>query len=512
MKTATRLVVIASGLFGFAAHAQKPSNFAEAPAPSPSAINEANRAEIDASGDPAANLALTNPNVSGGMFTGGIVTGQAATAAGGTYARSLANHFSDFPSPADFLSAGQTEDQLLTGKIDAAPAINAAIAAKGMANLKCGTYVIASTITLVADGNAIIGPTARCVVLYDTRITGDTILVGNGTVIPHNVTIAGVAIYAGAAKTADWALRVVNAWNFQAHNFLIAGTYFGGVSLEGNNGGPPGFGYRLTDFEIQTASGAPCLSVSKFAQDVYLLNGLIGTAPGASCSTGIDLHSVGGFYATQIDVLGASGTGMLINPSAARNENVFAVYLTHVLSDTSQGDNIAFAGDGPINEVHMGTVWASSSQHGHGVVNSNASLDGLVASDLETIGNNQDGILLSAGKNIQFLGVRSIMNNVSNAGNYSGISITAGDQITITGAKLGGGGVYTAAINAGAGPASTPPHVPAVVHQAYGAVIDPAVTNLIFMGNQAGGNVKGGCLLPSASATIIRVNNIGSGC
>jgi hypothetical protein len=426
------------------------------------------------------------------------------------HTRTLADKLFDLPTPADFLTPGQTTAQLIGGLIDAAPAIQAALATRRGVFLPCGYYLLGSPIVTTTSGTGIVGAGNRCVTLAVAYPTGDAIKIGDGTATPLNVSMSGFMLYAVNPRTSGSAIRIQHANNVSLKDFTISGQFYSGVEVDGASGGAGGFGIRMDNFEIQSATGSACLLVKSFMQDVYLSNGLLGTIPIAlGCRhAGLEIQDAGGVYATNLDVIGAGTNGLLIDPSAASTQSVFAVFLTNFLSDTSHADNIVLGGSGPITEINFNNVWASSSVTGRGLLASNPRLDGLTATNTTLIGNWQDGALITAGRNINFTaGLRAIENNMNPSGSFSGVSITAGvDQVTINSAKLGGGGVFGATIRNGA------PAAPVANRQAYGAIIASGVTNLIFTGNQAGGNVTAGCSLPVASATVIRVNNIGSGC
>jgi hypothetical protein len=463
----------------------------------------------------ALTLPLQAFGQSPGAAAGTMITGGAVTP------RVLAEKLGDVVTPADFIPAAGpgsgTPAQLLSGAIDAVPSISAALAAHGSVTLRCGTYLLASNPLVVnANGQHIHGESPRCVVLQATTTTGDVVQIGtaaagspNGPPLAHNLGIDNVTIYASAARISGYAIDVLPSWNVQASNVTISGPHWGGVQVHGGLGVAPGAGKQFMaqfdHMEIQGSTAAACFDVTDFAQDVWLTNSVLGTVPGTPCYSGVNLHDAGGVHLAHVDVIAAQTSALIIDPVAASLQSVFAVWADDFQADTSAGDNISFSGDGPISEIHFDGVWGSSSAAGHGFSNTNANLDGFMTVNFNLLGNWQDGFASTGGRNFN-LALRAVQNNANPSGSFNGLSITGGDQITIRGSKLGGGGVFGTAIRAHA---AAPP---IANHQAYGAVIGNAVTNLIFEGNQVGGNVTAGCSLPKASPTIIRVNNIGAGC
>lgn len=388
-----------------------------------------------------------------------------------------------------YLAVGQTLAGLVTAAFDAAPVINAALAAGVSVQLPCGTYTIGGPLTAVArDGARLVG-TEGCTVFNIAFAAGDVIhLTGHFQTVRDIAFNATVSHTSGAGVHQDKTsfnvmdrLAFYGLWSTDA--MLMDGSNTTFINDFNCSNGPL---FQISSFR----PGGACIHVVGNAVEVHIKHGLA-----ARFDAGIRVSYGSGVYAEGVDAL-QNGHGVLFDPGAG--QSVFGIQMTNVLGDTSYADNWLFSGTGPISDVQLANCWASSSGTGNGMALTNPTLDGLHISNSLFLGNWGDGLNIVTGKNIVVSGSAAEYNNVTNASAGNGFHLQAGvSRVTMTGNRAGLGGTYS--------------YVGGVTnHQLAGISVEAGAGDyLTFTGNNLVGNIAASMAIGATGPNIKAVGNAG---
>ena len=428
-------------------------------------------------------FAFTDPNTGAAASTGSAISLSQMQAQG---ARKQ-----DVDSLVRYLSAGQTEAQLLAGTIDASPSISAGIAA-GRVVLPCGMYTLNEPLSVPSGLFDLVGVANECVTFNVTFPTGDIVTL-TGLQRPR---LSGVTINATAQRTSGAAVHLVSTYGAKIDDIAFTGPH-AADAIEDDGG--------RTTYIDHIDCRPPIATVG------------VGFYGAGAC-----IHGTGNFtglYANHINSLSweyglelTNGSGAVISAAELFESNqgvtfdpptgamVSAIHLTDVQSDTSALDNFYFGGAGYITDIQTDNIRSSSSQLGNGINFNNPLINGVQMNGSNVLYNWEHGVLIAQGKGITFTGLTAQANSKFGSGVYNGVAIagtTAVDNITIEAGREGAGGIDVARGNASL--------------QAYGIAVVPLsggteTRHLTFMGNQAIGNVTGGYNLTSGS-TVVNLGN-----
>lgn len=450
---------------------------------------------------------LTSPTITGGIITGSDASAASTLTTGGTFPRTIASRQSDFVSAVDYLQPGQSASDFMNGKIDAEPAIAAALATGKSVQLPCGYYLLNEPLpTLTQFGQALSGVSQSCTTIAVNFSSGDVIKYTGSYQAIHDLEF-----YVTKQMTLGAVIHAYKSGVSQLYNLNVQGGVYNGIVVDGANGThithvvlqPPflpgviapnpqsGAAYAGNSaITITGDTNTSELSVDTFINDVnisqYKFGLYVDYASGIYSGSGLDI--VGSLHA------------LIFTPG--NGETVNGVQFTNVLGDTSYGDNWYFTGSGLINEVLCTNCWASSSISGSGLESDNTNaLSGQISFTGSSFLNNYaQGINLNGMRNWNFTNDVIEMNSrkesayAPDIGIYSG----TGNYVRIQNSFIGSGGRILAI---GASPYSTY----AVDAGAYN------VDNfLMISGNQTSGHVNGSMKLPATTANTVSVNNQGN--
>ena len=390
-----------------------------------------------------------------------------------------------------YLAAGQTVAGLTSAAFDAAPAINAALAAGVSLQLPCGVYSIGAPLAVVARDGARLAGTEGCTVFNVAFAAGDVIhLTGHFQTVRDIAFNATVSHTSGAAVHQDKTssnvmdrLTFYGLWSTDA--MLMDGSNTTFINDFNCSNGPL---FQVSSFR----AGSACIHVIGAALEVHIKHGLA-----ARFDNGIRITHGSGVYVEGVDAV-QNGVGIRFDPSVALAQSVFGVLMTNVLGDTSYADNWLLAGDGPITDVQLSNLWASSSSFSSGFSVTNAAVDGLHISNGLFLGNAGDGLNIVAGKNIVVTGSGAEFNNISNGTAGSGFHLHGGvSRVTISGSRAGIGGSYTNTAGV-------------VNHQIAGIQVDAGAGDyLVFTGNNVVGNINAGMTIAATGTQVKTSANAG---
>lgn len=418
-----------------------------------------------------------------------LVTGTNSLATG-TRARTLAERAMSMPQPQDFLSASQAVSDLITGSIDIGVIINAAETA-GVRSiyLPCGTYKLATQITMV--NNFTLQGAGACSVLSVQMLAGSGI---SGTAVQF-LSLQDFAMQADVTRTGGAAISLTDTFETNIRNVFFtngSGKHWSDIALSGANG---------THMDHLTGRGGVYDGVyvtggDKRSEDTYLTNSGFDGYGNAS----LEMNWASGFYATNLDILGGTVAGVLIDPGSSTE--VDGVRMTNVLSDSNYGPGWSLTGSGAITEFNITNCWGSTNGIGgavaQGILIDNVNINSLAVESSEFHANTGTGIDIQQGTRIVINGNTVFMNSTAGSGLYPGINVGANPNfLSVTGNLTGAGGEAMGAAT--------------VSLQNYGIL---SVSNsssghyAAFTGNMATGNTTGGFSIATGT-NVTTSNNVG---
>lgn len=434
----------------------------------------------------------------------GDVSSAPATAASslvtGTSARTAAERAMSDPQPADFILAGQSVADLVTQKIELGAVLNAALAAGARhIRIPCGEYTISTTVALT--GTQQIEGAGRCVQLFVASPTADIFVVTGS----YN-SVGNFSITTAVTRTAGAVFRLSDAFHTVVDHVIVDRTsasvsWYWGLVVAGANDS------HISDVEMRpggTQSAIVLTGTDQRAEDTYLslmnINGW---------QNDVELQWSSGAYLSNMDLLGATGYGVLFDPGAG--QEVDGTRATQVLSDSNTQDGWHFGGTGGITETSLVNCWGATNGMSPGtstivanatglnVTNPNTNNLSVTASEFHS--NTAQGIYVGAGKNIVINGNSLFANGLAGATSltsggtmYDGIMIDVGASYVTANGNMGGVG----GINAG-----TPSH------QRY--LINNVSTGYVTMiGNMGNSDYGGAPVYSSVTTGVVSANNNGN--
>ena len=389
----------------------------------------------------------------------------------------------------------RTWERLGTGTADAAPAINAALAT-GSVVLPCGSYRIATPITgLSASGRVLRGVGPGCVTLKVAFADGDVIRVAKGTSF---VTIEGIAVESDVARASGAIVDVLSGFHTRISHVMLtvagAGTPFDGIVADGANT------LDVEDVEIRKAARYGYRLTGK-ATDVHVARSNV-----FEPAVAVEIDDASGIWLTDMDLIGSSGAGVLVQPTAA-GTYVSALYAVGVWTDSGTGNGWEFGGSRDVSEVHLTGCWAATNgtvgnavrRASDGILIDGAAVDGLSIDNTEVLNNGAYGIEISAGTNISVADTSVRMNSMVAAGRYDGIWVGGrATEVRLENDFSGSGG-------------STQDLLKATNHQRYGIDVEPSSRSALIslIGNQTAGNLTKGTNLSAGYVPTANVGEVG---
>ena len=335
--------------------------------------------------------------------------------------------------PIDFLALGQTSTELLTGKIDAAPSINAALNAARVVNLSCGTYKLDSPLMPKPGGGyALRGEAASCVELRYTFAAGDVLLFDEGL----RNEVSDITFYGTVARNdGSYVIHIKNTYGTTLTRVAFDGIRNGDIYIDGANT------THIDAADFRPGNAGECLVVGgKTKQSV---DSFISNTNMAKCGVGLHVTNASGVYLSNMDILASLTNAVHINPLATLKQNVNAVRTVNVLADSSANHGWLIDGNGAVTELHLIGSWVSGSgvmSDGQtyngpyaGIYVSNSNLDGMMLQSLYGHRNGAQLVDLEAGVHIKISDAMACENSAYTANGYDGINIGRNtDYVTLT--------------------------------------------------------------------------------
>ena len=373
----------------------------------------------------------------------GNISNSTAISTGSTTARSLANRFADVVNVKDFGAVGD-------GVADDTAAIQAAITAatsRSSIYFPDGTYNILSQLVFTTSNVDIVGSGSGSTFIkyIGASTTNDIIVVGDGITQIVNVNFTGFTLYSTTTMAGGFAMRLKKYCRSNITDVILNGQDISPVKLYG------GFWFdSIDDIYLST------FRTSVLNEGVRVNGGLGVGQPKAGIMvdqgkiTGgtIGVHiggAFGGFYINNVDIIGMSQEGILLDNSiiAETNRETF-LGVCSIDSTGSYGIRVveSFVSNQTLN---LTGTWVASNGN-HGIFIQNAPGYKITASGCRIFNNNGDGIR-TANNGSNFLvtgcsianntgyGVNGVINNSSMAiASNSFISNALGNINNVTGA------------------------------------------------------------------------------
>lgn len=257
---------------------------------------------------------------------------------------------------------------------------------------------------------------------------------------------------AGHPNTSGWAISA--SPTSTGANPVVSNMTFEGLQIDYGCGGiDVGGWYWMIDRVTMTnmAGGTGCYGIRAGHNDI---NGstidpiisntkIISSFTDARLDNGIRIEDAGGLTITYTDI-NYTNIGTVIKPGPGQQVTGTFFHDT-VLGDTSINSGLTIDAGGPtavVQEFQCNGCWASSTQSGNGIniVNTGgaAAFAGFHFLGTRVYNNNQIGVLLNAGTDIDFEGAHICGNNGA-AGSHAGINVAGGvNHVRIRGGAIGG--------------------------------------------------------------------------
>lgn len=412
---------------------------------------------------------------------------------GGTTSRVRSERDGTVMQPGDFLSVGQTVASLDSAGFDAAPAINAALAAGNAVYLPKGTYSIQSPIVM-PSGSRIYGSGPSTLLRIDGAST-----IGLSVSGMSDVDIADLSIAPGVDREAD-DVQLYHSTRVFLTNVRWLQTAF----------------QSYTSLHIMGASDTHVINATMISSGTRGYGILVDGDSYASSRThltniytwgyldGLKVNWSSGLFLDGGNYTHAYGAGISVAPDTAHriyavvaSETVDNLRAHEVRAYSNLGHGWEFAGDGSITEVALtnsggsqnGVSSGDQSYIGNGMYVSNPSLDGLSVTGSDFHSNMGNGLLFEQGRHITVTGNTIFNNSAYEKNGSNGITITAAaSYISLMGNMIGSGGVTSTAANQGWGVYAT------------------SSDHLLAVGNALSGNNLGG-LYSLTDGTNTNANN-----
>lgn len=372
----------------------------------------------------------------------GNISNSTVLSTGSTTARSLANRFADVVNVKDFGAVGD-------GVADDTAAIQAAIVATTTGKslfFPSGVYTFSTQLVFNTSKIGIIGEGSGTTFLKYTgsNTTNDLIVVGDGITQIINVNLSGITIYSSTVMTGGFAIHFKKYCRSNVTDIIVNGQDISPVNI-----------YSGIWFD-----GLDDVYLSTFRTYVQTegirVNGIVGVGQpkaglmveqGKITGGTIGIHiggAFGGTYINNVDIIGATQEGILLDNSiAAETNRETFLGVCSIDSTGSYGIRIveSFASNQTLN---LTGTWVASSGN-HGIFIQNAPGYKITASGCRIFNNNGDGIR-TANNGSAFIvtgcsitnnagyGVNGVINNSSMAiASNSFVSNALGDINNVTG-------------------------------------------------------------------------------
>ncbi len=419
----------------------------------------------------------------------------------GTFARTLSEFMGDMPGPASYLTTGQTEAELISGAIDASPAINAALAT-GSVTLPCGNYKLGEPLIFTTDNQAIRGM-GQCTKLMTTFLGGDVIYAQARSYS----TVRDLQIEADVVRTTGATIDFIGTFHGKVDNVMLTvangGLHHHGIELQTANT------TRISDVEMRGGNGDGYYLTGPGnapTEDAYITN-----SNTSGFLHGMEIDSASGINLWGLDLLSSTGDGFLVDPTAT-GTNVNALYAHNVYADSGQNNGWDFIGTQPITEIRLSSCWGSGngqnpigtpSVPASGFRFANANLQDMTIEDAEAHYNAGHGFDFESGLDITVSSSHANENGALGTHVYSGFFLNTGvSYITLIGNHAGQAGYYSAVSGK-------------TNQQIYGYFVAPASGQtttgayVTLIGNQSLNNATAGLSVPTGP-NVVSLGNSGN--
>lgn len=401
---------------------------------------------------------------------------------GSTVNRPINLKLEEIVSAKDF---GATGD----GTTDDTAAIQAAIdslsATGGTVYLPTGTYKVTSKISWTFDDVTLQGAGKGATTISTFIAATDVIAIGSSGTGVSRGGIYDLNIIADTTQVSGAGVHLTNCNNVRISNVVIGYGFYTGVAIDG---GASQFGNYVDNFVVSDCVQGIAIGESgTTVQDIFISDGIVG-----GCTTvGLFIKQASGVYANSVDIISCA-TAISTFPNSGQAAN--NLFFTDVLCDTSTANGWGFfSNGGRVEQVNMGNCWGSSCSE-TGMILS-AQCNAFVITNFRAINNQQRGIYVQGGKNLNFVNCQVLANSMVGSASYDGFAIDGSttDNISIIGGKCGSGWDFAGYNN-----------------QRYGIIISSGdINNYSIIGVDTTGNVTGGISDGGTGATKYIYGNPG---
>lgn len=338
----------------------------------------------------------------------GSVSNSNVLATGTTTPRSLANRFADVVNVKDFGAVGD-------GVTDDTAAIQAAITATTTGKsiyFPSGTYSFSSQLVFNTNKIGIQGDGSSTTFLKYTgsNTTNDIIVVGDGISQIVNIIISGFTIYSSTSMTGGFAFHLKKICRSNLNDVIVNGqdispvNIYSGIWFDGLDDV-----YLSTFRTLVKEEGVRVNGIAGVGQPKAGLMVEQGKITGGTIGVHI-AGAFGGFYINNVDIIGMSQEGVLLDNSvvAETNRETF-LGVCSIDSTGSYGIRVveSFASNQTLN---LTGTWVASSGN-HGIFIQNAPGYKITASGCRIFNNNGDGIRTANNGSAFIVSGCSITNN-----------------------------------------------------------------------------------------------------
>ena len=370
---------------------------------------------------------------------------------------------------------------LMTAAI--AAAVGAASASGGTVYFPKGTYRVTSTVSINANNIDFLGEGEFVSTIDVNFATGDGLLFGpsSGTTSRNSINkLAVTSVSTIRVSGALIHLQNVNTMNIS--EIFVGVNADDGIFIDGSTS----FDVFMDRITVLRCSNAGLrLGSSTSPANIFVSNAEFG-----SNGRGVLLTNVSGLYMQNTSILQNSAANLVTYPGVG--QSVQYLFLQSVISDTVSAA-AAFAlidNGGTLFDINLVNCWGSNSLYGI----QTGHVDGPNISSCRFIGNQQTGILISYGKNVDVTACQVFGNSQQGDNSFPGVSIAANlSNFKVTGNTIGVGGATR----------SLPDQ------QNYGLIIGSGsgnnfvVANNAFVANRTGGFANG-----AAGTNVVIANNL----
>jgi hypothetical protein len=386
---------------------------------------------------------------------------------GSTVNRPINLKLEEIVSVKDFgaVGNGSTDD---TAAIQAA--INSLSATGGTVYLPTGTYKVSSTISWTFDNLTLMGAGKGATEIRTFIAATDVIGIGTTADGVSRGGIYDLSIIADTTQVSGAGIHLTNCNNVRISNVVMGYGLYTGIQI---SAGADQFGNYIDNFFISTCTyGIYVGGATGIVQGVYASDGVIG-----SCTnSGILLQQISGFYGSSFDIISCRNA---LSTFPNTGQSVANCFFSDITCDTSTESGWAFLSNGgKVEQVNMVNCWGASCADDGLFISQQC--NAFVVTNFRAINNQQRGIYVQGGKNLNFVNCQVLANSMVGSASFDGFSIDGAtvDNLSIIGGKFGSGWDF-AGYN----------------FQRYGIFISGGdINNYSIIGVDTTGNVTGGIL------------------